>query len=82
MTRALSDLESGGQAMVILQQVSSYMLLGCGLVYIITGLLCIGHLKRYRMKKAESREQALRDLEELEQRRRELESLLARKSRN
>ncbi|KAI5060150.1 hypothetical protein GOP47_0024570 [Adiantum capillus-veneris] len=80
MTRALSDLESGGQAMVILQQVSSYMLLACGLVYIITGILCIGHLKRARMKKAESREQALRDLEELENRRKELQSLLGRRS--
>ncbi|MCO5577170.1 hypothetical protein L7F22_030994 [Adiantum nelumboides] len=80
MTRALSDLESGGQAMVILQQVSSYMLLACGLVYIITGILCIGHLKRSRMKKAESREQAARDLEELERRRKELQSLLSRRS--
>lgn len=80
MTRALSDLESGGQAMVILQQVSSYMLLACGLVYIITGVLCIGHLKRARMKKAESREQTARDLEELDRRRKELQSLLGRRT--
>lgn len=80
MTRALSDLESGGQAMVIVQQVSSYMLLACGLVYIITGVLCIGHLKRARTKKAESREQAARDLEELDRRRHELQSLLGRRT--
>eukprot|EP00250_Pteridium_aquilinum_P013652 c21483_g1_i1 orf=282-869(-) len=78
MTRALSDLESGGQAMVIVQQVSSYMLMACGLIYVFAGVLCIGHLKRARMKKAESREQAVRDLEELERRRKELQSLLGR----
>ncbi|KAH6555072.1 hypothetical protein KP509_1Z283900 [Ceratopteris richardii] len=80
MTRALSDLESGGKALVILQQLSSYMLLGCGLLYIFSGILCIGHLKRARMKKAKSREEALRDLEELEQRRKELQSLLVRRN--
>ena len=36
MTRALAEQESGGEVMVILQQISSYMLLACGALYIIT----------------------------------------------
>lgn len=80
MTRALADQESGGQAMVIVQQVSSYMLLACGVVYIVTGILCIGHLKRARMKKAQSRDQAAREIEELDRRRKELQSLLGRRT--
>ena len=36
MTRALAEQESGGEAMVIVQQISSYLLLSCGILYIIT----------------------------------------------
>lgn len=40
------------------------------------GVLCLGVLKRSRQQKAISREQATKDLEELEKRREELEALL------
>ncbi|XVF44857.1 hypothetical protein PTKIN_Ptkin02bG0157500 [Pterospermum kingtungense] len=40
------------------------------------GFLCIGFLKRSRQKKELTREQAIKDLEELEQRREELQQLL------
>jgi hypothetical protein len=89
MTRALAEQESGGDVMVILQQISSYMLMACGLLYIITvsylqinkaerlirsihqqpssyqGILCIGHLKEARLKRALNRDQATKDLEVL-----------------
>lgn len=79
MTKALSDQETTGNAMVILQQISSYLLLACGVVYIVMGLLCIGQLKRARLRKAQSRDQAAKDLEEVEKRRKELQALLSRR---
>ncbi|XWS39785.1 hypothetical protein CRYUN_Cryun18bG0084300 [Craigia yunnanensis] len=76
MTRAFPDYSESQQDLVLLQNIASYMLLACGLVYVISGLLCIGFLKRSRQKKEITREQAVHDLEELERRREELEQLL------
>ncbi|XP_078180297.1 vacuole protein [Carex rostrata] len=74
MTRAYPQVER--QDLILLQEISSYLLLGCGLIYIICGVLCIQCLKQRREKKEVSREQAAKDLEELERRREELEALL------
>ncbi|XP_034897747.1 uncharacterized protein [Populus alba] len=76
MTRAFPDYSSNQKELVLLQNIASYMLLACGLVYVISGILCIGFLKRSRQKKETTREQAVKDLEELEWRREELEQLL------
>ncbi|KAI4387165.1 hypothetical protein MLD38_005015 [Melastoma candidum] len=59
-----------------LLDVAAYLLLGCVVVYVIVGLLCFGFLKRKRQEKEISRERALRDLEDLERRREELEQFL------
>ncbi|KAL5714396.1 hypothetical protein ACHQM5_016363 [Ranunculus cassubicifolius] len=76
MTRAYPDLTGKRKDIVLLQDIASYLLLACGITYIVSGMLCIGFLKRARQDKEISREQAVRDLEELERRREELEQLL------
>ncbi|XP_062178023.1 uncharacterized protein LOC133882815 [Alnus glutinosa] len=76
MTRAFPDYYGVQKELVLLQNISSYMLLACGVVYLVSGLLCIGCLKRARQKKEISRDQAVKDLEELARRREELEQLL------
>ncbi|PRQ24307.1 putative golgi apparatus membrane protein TVP15 [Rosa chinensis] len=76
MTRAFPDYTGANDALVLLQNIASYMLLACGVLYVISGILCIGFLKRARQQKEISRDQAIKDLEELERRREELEYLL------
>ncbi|KAJ4800865.1 Vacuole [Rhynchospora pubera] len=78
MTRAFPNVER--QDLILLQEIASYLLLGCGLIYVISGVLCIQFVKRQREKKEVSREQAVKDLEELERRREELEALLLEES--
>lgn len=76
MTRAFPDYLAQKKDLLLLQNIASYMLLACGLIYVISGVLCIGFLKRARQQKEISREQAVRDLEEIDRRREELEQLL------
>ncbi|KAK8698803.1 hypothetical protein V6N13_114910 [Hibiscus sabdariffa] len=76
MTRAFPDYSESQRDLVLLQNIASYLLLACGLVYVFSGLLCIGFLKRSRQEKEITREQAVKDLEELERRREELEQML------
>ncbi|XP_031284325.1 uncharacterized protein LOC116143044 [Pistacia vera] len=76
MTRAFSDDSGSQKDLVLLQNIACYMLLACGLVYVFSGILCIGWIKRSRQQKEMTRDQAVKDLEELERRREELEQLL------
>ncbi|KAG1347921.1 Golgi apparatus membrane protein TVP15 [Cocos nucifera] len=76
MTRAFPDVSRKRKDLILLQEIASYLLMACGLTYVISGVLCIGFLKRARQQKEITREQAVRDLKELEQRREELEALL------
>ncbi|WCJ18898.1 hypothetical protein M5689_001212 [Euphorbia peplus] len=76
MTRAFPDYAASQSFLFLLQNIASYMLLACGFLYVVLGILCIGFLKRARQKSEITREQAVNDLEELERRREELEQLL------
>ncbi|GMQ01493.1 hypothetical protein CsSME_00048114 [Camellia sinensis var. sinensis] len=76
MTRAYPEDSGERKELILFQNIASYMLLACGAVYLISGILCIGLIKRQRQKKEVSRDQAVKDLQELEQRREELEALL------
>ncbi|KAJ8447457.1 hypothetical protein Cgig2_019451 [Carnegiea gigantea] len=78
MTRAFPDYSGQRKDLVLFHDVASYLLLVCGAAYLISGILCIGYLKRARARKQMTRDQAVKDLEELERRRQELESLLIR----
>ncbi|MCL7033102.1 hypothetical protein MKW94_029798, partial [Papaver nudicaule] len=63
MTRAFPDVTGRRKELVDLHDISSYLLLACGATYVISGLLCIGSLKRSRQQKETTREQAVKDLE-------------------
>ncbi|XP_010432535.1 PREDICTED: uncharacterized protein LOC104716792 [Camelina sativa] len=76
MTRAFPDYMAQRKDLMLLQNIASYLLLACGVIYFISGVLCIGFLKRARQQKEISREQAVKDLEEIARRREELEQLL------
>ncbi|KAG5625384.1 hypothetical protein H5410_010602 [Solanum commersonii] len=76
MTRAYPEDYGQRNGLILLRNIASYYLLTCGAIYIISGLLCFGFIKRARQAKEISREQAINDLQELERRREELEALL------
>ncbi|PIA52297.1 hypothetical protein AQUCO_01000280v1 [Aquilegia coerulea] len=76
MTRAFPDVYDRRKDLLLLQEIASYLLLACGVLYVILGVLCIGCLKRARQVKEITRGQAVKDLEEMERRREELEAVL------
>ncbi|KAK1274893.1 hypothetical protein QJS04_geneDACA005691 [Acorus gramineus] len=85
MTRAFPDFSGRRRDLVLLQEIASYILIACGVIYVVSGVLCIGFLKRSRMHEQITREQAAKDLQltlaptflqELERRREELQALL------
>ncbi|KVH93383.1 uncharacterized protein LOC112516983 [Cynara cardunculus var. scolymus] len=76
MTRAYPEVYGERHEVLLLRDIASYTLLSCGLIYVISGVLCIGFLKRARQNKAITTQQAIKDLEDLERRRAELEALL------
>ncbi|MCD7447958.1 hypothetical protein HAX54_036777 [Datura stramonium] len=76
MTRAYPEEYGQRNDLILLRNIASYFLLTCGAIYIISGLLCFGFIKRARQAKEVSREQAIKDLQDLERRREELEALL------
>ncbi|KAM0061944.1 putative golgi apparatus membrane protein TVP15 [Helianthus debilis subsp. tardiflorus] len=76
MTRAYPDTYAERHEILLLQDIASYTLLACGLIYVVSGVLCLGFLKRARQNKEVSAQQAVKDLQELERRRAELEALL------
>ncbi|KAF7843025.1 Golgi apparatus membrane protein TVP [Senna tora] len=76
MTRAFPDYTGERKELILLQDIACFMLLACGAVYVVSGILCIGFLKRSRQQQEITREQAVKDLEELQRRKEELEQLL------
>ncbi|KAM7470602.1 hypothetical protein LguiA_008785 [Lonicera macranthoides] len=76
MTRAYPETASERRELITLLNIAGYLLLACGAVYVISGVLCIGFLKRARQRREVSAEQAIKDLQELERRREELQALL------
>lgn len=81
MTRAYTQYSRESNDLQLLQNVASYTLLACGVIYVILGLFCIGRLKRASQKKVEKEKkevlahQATEDLQDLE-RQEELEAPL------
>ncbi|KAL8136538.1 hypothetical protein V2J09_002539 [Rumex salicifolius] len=63
MTRAFPDYSDEEDILVLLQNIACYMLLACGVIYVVSGILCMGILKRARQKKEITRDQAVNDLE-------------------
>ncbi|XP_027339142.1 uncharacterized protein LOC113852939 [Abrus precatorius] len=76
MTRAIRDYCGEREEFVYLQSLACYMLFTCGVISVLLGIVDIGFLKSYRQTQEISREQATKDLEELERRREELQRLL------
>ncbi|XP_075488971.1 uncharacterized protein LOC142527873 [Primulina tabacum] len=76
MTRAYPEHMRNHQELFLLQSIAAYLLLGCGVIYIIAGIFCLGMLKRSHKRSHMSRDQAIKDLEHLQRRREELEALL------
>ncbi|XP_076888256.1 uncharacterized protein LOC143538625 [Bidens hawaiensis] len=76
MTRAYPNIYQERHEILLLQDIASYTLLACGFIYVLSGVLCLGFLKRARQNKEISAQQAVKDLQELERRRAELEALL------
>jgi hypothetical protein len=76
LTKVLARASGETRAEGLLHEVASWWLLACGIIYIVAGLLCLGTLKRNRLHRADWREEAQKELEEVHRRREELEAQL------
>ncbi|XP_038905259.1 uncharacterized protein LOC120091338 isoform X2 [Benincasa hispida] len=76
MTRAFPVYSVEQRELILLQDAASYLLLACGAVYVVSGILCIGFLKRAREEKETAKDRVVKDLQELERQKQELEQLL------
>lgn len=79
LTRVLKRASGETEAEGLLHEIASWWLFSCGVLYIVAGLLCLGRIKRNRLKKRNWRAQAQKDLEELHKRRAELEGQLGKR---
>lgn len=66
------------QSLELYRFVSAMALLSCGSIYFLGGVLCFGLIKRSRSNRERKRQQAQKDLEELETKRSALRGLLGR----
>ena len=64
------------KSLQLYRSVSSLALLGCGFVYGVGGVCCLGAIRRARQRREERVLEAESEYEELERRRRELQRLL------
>ncbi|KAG0559005.1 hypothetical protein KC19_10G071700 [Ceratodon purpureus] len=78
LTRVLRRASGETPAESLLHEIASWWLFGCGILYSVAGLLCLGRIKRTHLNKQSRYLQAKRDLEELHRRRADLEDQLAR----
>ncbi|KAJ0514108.1 hypothetical protein HanRHA438_Chr10g0456901 [Helianthus annuus] len=62
-TRAYPGMYRERHEILLLRDIASYTLLACGLIYVVSGVLCLGFLKRARQQKEVSTQQALKDLQ-------------------
>lgn len=76
LTKVLARASGETRAESLLHNIASWWLLGCGIVYIVAGLLCLGTIKRNHMQKANWRERAQKDLEDVHRQREQLEAQL------
>ncbi|KAL2620886.1 hypothetical protein R1flu_001091 [Riccia fluitans] len=76
MTKALAGVSWEVRIERLIHNIASWMLLGCGFIYTFAGVLCMRQLKQRRIQKRQWREQAVKDLQELEAKKREIEGLL------
>eukprot|EP00897_Mesotaenium_endlicherianum_P005603 jgi/Mesen1/5070/ME000252S04186 len=76
MTKALARSNSASDATIFFSFIAGWLLLIVGIFYTVAGLFCMGHLKRSRIRSQKDRENALKEYEELERRRAELQGML------
>lgn len=77
LTKALSGASWELPFERIMHDVAAWSLLGCGFIYSVAGLFCMRKLRTRRIQKKAWREQAVKDLEDLDKKRRDLQALLA-----
>lgn len=75
-TRVMRRASGETAAESLLHEIASWWLFGCGIVYTVAGLLCLGRIKRAHMRKKDWRLRAQREIDDLHRRRADLEGQL------